>query len=164
MVDDKSVHDLFDAESLKRLNEGSYIKTKTENSLSMHTQIMSDITIKGTSSFQREIERILYVTGNSDSLDTDLYNTVANAIMGYIRSKFFFDETIGYCKKHEINPKSLVSGNNTMRERLIKLKQQLQYSPNYADLRDSNGEIKNYLLKVLIPGYQFNYDTNKNSK
>ena len=54
-----------------------------------------------------------------------------------------------------INIKGLVSGNNTISDRLEDIRIKIMTDPTYSDMRSVDGSIKNYLLASLVQGFQY---------
>jgi hypothetical protein len=76
---------------------------------------------------------------------------VARQIMNYIRAGFFNK----WAEDNGIDIKGLVSGKNTISDRLEDIRIKIMTDPAYADMRASDGSIKNYLLSALVQGFQY---------
>lgn len=145
---------LFDTETLDRLYTDSYIQHQTKLATDLFRQIMANQMIEATDKFVTDVDRVLKTIGNPGT-DPKVLNAVQKGIMAKIKSKFFFGLG-GYCEKHNIDPKSLVAGKNTIYDKLITLKAVLLNDPKYKDLLDRrSGEPSNYLLRALVSGNKY---------
>ena len=150
-VNNKSkLHRLFDDESLQALRHQSYIKTKTELALNMFSDILSDQLLDATRAFNGQVEDVIReLPVEDDEVSQQLAKKVSDAILVGVRSDYFNT----YADRNNINIKGLVSGNNTIYDRLNKLKVAIQTDDKYAELRNPDGSIDNYLLNILTSGY-----------
>lgn len=150
-VNNKSkLHRLFDDESLQALRHQSYIKTKTELALNMFSDILSDQLLDATRAFNGQVEDVIReLPVEDDEVSQQLAKKVSDAILVGVRSDYFNT----YASRNNINIKGLVSGNNTIYDRLNKLKVAIQTDDKYAELRNPDGSIDNYLLNILTSGY-----------
>lgn len=145
---------LFDTETLDRLYTDSYIQHQTKLATDTFRQIMANQMIEATYKFVTDVDRVLKTIGNPGT-DPKVLNAVQKGIMAKIKSKFFFGLG-GYCEKHNIDPKSLVAGKNTIYDKLLTLKAVLLNDPKYKDLLDRrSGEPSNYLLRALVSGNKY---------
>lgn len=145
---------LFDTETLDRLYTDSYIQHQTKLATDLFRQIMANQMIEATDKFVTDVDRVLKTIGNPGT-DPKVLNAVQKGIMAKIKSKFFFGLG-GYCEKHNIDPKSLVAGKNTIYDKLLTLKAVLLNDPKYKDLLDRrSGEPSNYLLRALVSGNKY---------
>lgn len=145
---------LFDTETLDRLYTNSYIQHQTKLATDLFRQIMANQMIEATDKFITDVDRVLKTIGNPGT-DPKVLNAVQKGIMAKIKSKFFFGLG-GYCEKHNIDPKSLVAGKNTIYDKLLTLKAVLLNDPKYKDLLDRrSGEPSNYLLRALVSGNKY---------
>jgi len=62
-----------------------------------------------------------------------------------------------------INIKGLVSGNNTISDRLEDIRIKIMTDPAYSDMRSVDGSIKNYLLASLVQGFQHHEELRYNA-
>lgn len=148
---------MFEPEGLNRMLENSYIKTKTLNATKSFLSILQGQILEATVSFQRAINQILRQQNISRDTSIDTLNKLTRKILIKIKSNYFFAKG-GYCERNGIDPKSLVSGPNTIYDRLNKLKSDIITDKRYSGLRDKSGEINNYLLKSLIHSFKWSYD------
>jgi hypothetical protein len=137
-------------EDLSSYYEDSYIKDKTKNALDLFMDIMGSFTIESTAQFQVQVNNILHAIGE-DNASADMRKAVSNQIMNYIRAGFFNT----WAEKNNINVKGLVSGKNTISDRLEDIRIKIMTDPAYSDLRAVDGSIKNYLLASLVQGFQY---------
>ena len=145
---------LFDTETLDRLYTDSYIQHQTKLATDTFRQIMANQMIEATDKFVTDVDRVLKTIGNPGT-DPKVLNAVQKGIMAKIKSKFFFGQG-GYCERHNIDPRSLVAGKNTMYDKLLTVKAMLVNDPKYKDLLDRrSGEPSNYLLRALVSGNKY---------
>lgn len=137
-------------EDLSSYYEDSYIKDKTKNALDLFMDIMGSFTIESTAQFQVQVNNVLHAIGE-DNASADMRKTVSKQIMNYIRAGFFNT----WAEKNNINVKGLVSGKNTISDRLEDIRIKIMTDPAYSDLRAVDGSIKNYLLASLVQGFQY---------
>ena len=142
----------FDLESITRMYEQSFLRDKTHRAISTFMKIMDGQVFEACRGFQKMTMMIADYLGRSDAKS---YQKIADALTGKIKSEFFNL----YAAEHDIDIPSLVSGNNSIYNRLDALKIKIATDPEYADLRDANGEIFNLLLKSLISDKQWNYNS-----
>lgn len=160
-------HDLFDIDSnaesrakfvasgLNRMSKGSYIERKTTNAIDTFLSILKGQVLEASDAVYNSIKRILVRQNLKMSEDT--LNKATRAILAKIKSGYFFAPG-GYCERFNIDPKSLVSGDNTILDRLNRLKHAIHTDPKYSDLLDSSGEISNYLIRSLIESYKYSFN------
>jgi hypothetical protein len=141
---------LFDEESLQNLRTKSYIQTKTERALNLFADILSDQLIDATRSFNSTVETVLtYLPVDDDNVSEKISKKIADTILVSIRSDYFN----AYASKNGIDIPGLVTGDNTISDRLNRLKIAIQTEDRYSDFRNSDGSIDNYLLNLLMSGY-----------
>ena len=144
------LHLLFEESSLESLRRDSYIQTKTSNALRMFSQILSDQLIDATYQFNSQVEDVLReLPVDDDNVSQQLAKKVSDSILAAIRADYFNS----YAGRNDINIKSLVSGNNTIYDRLNKIKIAIQTDDRYSVLRNGDGSIDNYLLNMLTSSY-----------
>lgn len=137
-------------EDLSSYYNDSYIKDKTNNALDLFADIMGSFTIESTKQFQTQVDDVLHQIGE-DNASADMRKAVSKQIMNYIRAGFFNT----WAEQMGINVKGLVSGNNTISDRLEDIRIKIMTDPAYADMRAVDGSIKNYLLASLVQGFQY---------
>lgn len=144
------VHKLFDEQSLNNLKNFSYVDVKTKNATSLFNDILADQLIDATESFNGICEGVLFnLPVEDENVSQDLLKKISNSVLISIRSGFFNQ----YAEKNGIDIRKLVSGNNTIYDRLIKLKIDIQTKKKYSYLRNDDGSIDNYLLNTLASGF-----------
>lgn len=145
------IRKMFDSKSLKNLKDLSYIETKTNLAISLFEDILSAQLIDATPEFNRQCEFVSrYLPAEEDGdVSKDVMKKISDAILVKIRSDFFNK----YAERHGIDIKGLVNGNNTIYDRLNKLKIDIATKEEYEDLRDGEGNIYNYLLNTLTNGF-----------
>jgi hypothetical protein len=149
----QGVEDLFEPmdgnyglfEDLSDYYENSYIHQKTKNALDLFKDIMGSFTIESTPQFQIQVNKVLREIGEENG-SADMRKAVSRQIMNYIRAGFFnkWAEDMG------IDIKGLVSGENTISDRLEDIRIKIMTDHEYADMKASDGSIKNYLLAALV--------------
>lgn len=148
---------LFDEVSLDNMYKNSYIKHQTELATQLFKKVLANQMIEATSKFSSDVDKLLLTVGNFGK-DPKIINTAQKAILAKIKSKYFFGRG-GYCERYEIKPETLVSGNNTIYDKLLNVKIMLLNDPKYLHLIDRRtGEPVNYLLRALVSGNKYNYD------
>lgn len=145
------IRKMFDNKSLQNLKYGSYIDTKTSLAISLFEDILSAQLIDATPEFNRQCDFVSrYLPAEEDGdVSKDVVKKISDAILVKIRSGFFNK----YAERHGIDIKGLVNGNNTIYDRLNKLKIDIATKEEYEDLRDGEGNIYNYLLNTLTSGF-----------
>ena len=153
-VNPRGIRRMFTS-SLYNMYNNSYIKTKTELALSAFEDILSGQLIQATPQFKQQLFGRGVKLGLLDILNkkseyrtADLIQKCSDAILSWIKSKYINE----YAKRHNINIKELVDGNNTLYDRLLKLSVDLLIDEKYEDLLDMSGNINNYLLNALVTG------------
>ena len=145
-------------EDLSDYYNDSYIKDKTNNALDLFMDIMGSFTIESTNQFQVQVDRILNQIGEKNA-SADMRKAVSKQIMNYIRAGFFNT----WAQNMNINIKGLVSGNNTISDRLEDIRIKIMTDPAYSDMRSVDGSIKNYLLASLVQGFQHHEELRYNA-
>lgn len=144
-VSSKGIRKMFNNNLYKMYNE-SYIRQKTDLALNAFSDIMSNSLIQATPQFERQLNVVLNILNKQgERLNEQIIGEVTDAIIQQIKSRFIND----YASRHNINIKSLVSGDNTIYDRLIKLQTAIKTQDKYKGLLH-DGEISNYLLRSLV--------------
>jgi len=129
---------------------GSYIETKTTKALKMFSDILSDQLLDATRSFNNTVEFVLAeLPVDDENISEKLAKKVSDTILVSVRSNFFNN----YAEKIGTDIVGLVSGDNTIYDRLNKIKIAIQTNDRYAELKNPDGSIDNYLLNMLTSGY-----------
>ena len=120
---------------------------------------MSGVLIEATPAFYDQVQQILEVINKSNTGDEKIITDVVKALKAKIKSEYFFAPG-GYCDKHGINAKSLVTGDNTIYDRLIRIQSRVlsESEDKNSRLALPGGVPKNYLLKVLVTAAVHNND------
>ena len=129
---------------LRGKDRGSYIETKTNNAISLYSDILQNISLQATDYFKAIHEHILTKL-NSSAQNQDLSRKVKNAIMTYIKILFFDNQVIPDMKMERENENyanDLFYGDNTVQDNLIRLQNMLK--------RDKKGEFKMYAKGGII--------------
>lgn len=140
--------------NVEKMYGDSFLQYKTRKALGTFMDILKGQLFEASKSFQYEL---FYIAEMLNKSDKKSLSKISNALVAKIKYKAIE----AYAKDNNIDIKSLVSGNNTIYDRLNVLKSKIRYSEEYADLRDANGDIKNALLKLLIPSKNWEFDINK---
>ena len=144
------MHRLFDGESLARLQHMSYVDVKTINATKLFSDIISDQLLDATDSFDQQVSFIVSMLNiDEEDVTKTISDKVSNSLLVSLRSDYFNQ----YASLFGINIRDLVSGDNTIYDKLNNLKNQILSDPKYAYLRGVDGSIGNYLLDVLTSGY-----------
>lgn len=147
-VNPKGVPKYFTS-SLYNMYKGTYIKEKTRIAIHDYLTLMSGHSIQATTQFNWQMASLmdyLHLSPNTISIDT--LEKISLSIMSWIKSKYINE----YAKRHNIDIKGLVSGENTLYDRLLALKIALLTEDKYKPLLDGKGEVSNYLLRALVIG------------
>lgn len=147
---------LFKVDGLQRLRDKTYIGRMTENAIGVFSDIMGTQVIQGTDKFiDRDgcMDAVLSAIGRYGSTDDQLLKSVSGAILAKKKSEFFNK----WAQDNEIDIKGLVDGNDTIFNRLCKLKSELICVDKYRGMLDANGNIKNYMLRTLVAGYTHDF-------
>ena len=146
---------------LINMYENSYIRTKTELALRAYEDLMSQQLIQATPQFKQQLFGHLGKQGlltilnkNQEQRTPELIQKCTDAMLSWIKSKY----VNMYANARGINIKGLITGNNTIYDKLLKLKLDIQTKEEYYDLLDVNGNIQNYLLNALVDGAKANID------
>lgn len=150
--------ELFDKNSLRRFFDNSYIDKKTRNATETFLSILGEQMIEGTEEFQFRLAQFLSRCPNLSDSDIKALKSASNALLAKIKSDYFFGQN-GYAKKLGVNVTGLVSGNNTIYDRLLKIKCELSNNPVYRDMVDQDGNPLNYLLRNLVSGNKYEFRT-----
>lgn len=144
-VDVRGTRRLFN-NGLYKMYSQSYIKEKTDLALSAFSDIMSVQMLQATEQFNRQLHTILNILNKyGDRLNEEIIGSVSDAMIQQIKSRYIND----YAKRHNIDIKGLVSGDNTIFDRLVNLQIAIKTQDKYKDLL-LDGEIQNYLLRSLV--------------
>ena len=142
---------MFDKESIQRLYTESFIKDKTHKAIITFMDVMRGQVLEACPGFQRIVVGIAEYLGHTDTYSLQ---KISDAVQGKIKASFIND----YATKNGINIPDLVSGNNSIYDRLNRIQIAITTDPKYSDMRDANGEIKNPLLKLLAADYVASFD------
>lgn len=144
---------LFDTKSLERLKSGSYIGHVTDNAISSFMSILGNTSVQATESFQKQVTELMSITQNDDFSNGSTIKQISGELLAMRKADFFNS----YAKRHNIDIDGLVNGNNTLYDRLGRLKVLIMSDPKYKYLRGDDGEVSNYMLRTLIQGYKYKY-------
>lgn len=141
---------LFDGPALDSLCYSSYIYTKTSLATKLFRDILSPQLIEATTGFNGTCEYIIdNLPVEQDEISQQIVKKVSDSVLTSIRSGFFN----AYADRFGINIRNLVNGNNTIYDRLNRLKIDILTKEEYQDLRNADGSIDNYLIQMLTSGY-----------
>lgn len=152
----------FKQDGLRRMNNSSYIRTKTRNALDLFKSVLSEQMIEATPTFLNQVKTILGVINKGDTGDEKIVNAVVKAIKGKIKARYFFEKG-GYCDQHNIDPKSLFVGNNSIFSQLIRIQAKILGDPKYKQY-GQDGIPNNYLLRTLVTAANYNQDYSDQAK
>lgn len=141
---------LFDTQALDSLCYSSYIHTKTSLATKLFRDILSPQLIEATAGFNSICEQVVMdLPIEQDEVSQQTVKKVSDSVLTSIRSDFFN----AYADRFGINIRNLVNGNNTIYDRLNRLKIDILTKEEYQDLRNADGSIDNYLIQMLTSGY-----------
>lgn len=144
-VDIRGIRKMFN-NNLYKMYSQSYIREKTNLALSAFSDIMSEQMIQATNQFEHQLNTILNILNKrGERLNDEIIGSVSNAMIQQIKSRYINE----YAKRHNIDIKGLVSGDNTIFDRLVNLQIAIKTQDKYKDLL-LDGEIQNYLLRSLV--------------
>lgn len=153
-IKDEDLYDgQFDFDSIQNMYKNSFIQQKTKDAIFTFMEILKDQVFEAAPGFQNIVSRLSVYLGKYDSRSI---NEISQAVAGKIKA-----EAINrYAYAHNINIPGLVSGQNTIYDRLNVIKCKILSDPEYADMLDGNGAINNVLLNLLIAdkSWQYNAD------
>ena len=141
--------------NLKVMYEKSFIKHKTHRAVGLFFKIIKDQIIESSPSFQRLVLRMATLLGkeNNDNAIAE----ISQAIGDKLKSQYF----VKYAKDNGINVTQLVSGPNSIYDRLLDIQYGIMEGEDqYKHLRDVDGTSNNILLKLLIADKYSQYDAN----
>ena len=141
----------FDYQSIQRMYKGSFIQQKTHDAIKSFLDIMDGQVLEATRGFRAIVDHIANILGKKDA-------TSIQKISDAVSAKMKSDAINAYAEQNGIDIPSLVTGNNTIYDRLNRFKCLIKTNPRYRYLLDGNGEIKNALLKLLISDKNWNYN------
>ena len=148
---------LFDTLGLYHMLTDSYIGVKTRNAINSVKDILSNQFIESSPAFLGSVNQILKAIGRGESLSASLVEKVSHALSAAIKAQFFNEEYIPSITNDPNYTRNLVTGNNTIYDRFAKLQVAIYSDPNYKELLNSQGEIENRLLQMLVPGNTVEY-------
>lgn len=143
-------------EGLANLYSQSFIGYKTRAALHTFWDVCSSQFLEGTQCFQNLLTAVSEKFGRTD---VSSMQKISNALRGELKR----ESILQYCERNNIDIDGLVTGNNTIYDRLNRLVAKISYSDEYAYLRRKDGTIKNALLATLKPGYVWERSQNNNS-
>lgn len=141
----------FEFDSIQRMYWDSFIGQKTHDAIRTFLNIMDGQVFEATSGFRAVVNNIADMLGKKDA-------TSIQKISDAVAAKIKADAINKYAEENEIDIPSLVTGTNTIYDRLNRFKCLIHTDPRYSYLLDGNGEIRNPLLKLLISDKSWIYN------
>lgn len=148
---------LFEEQGLYHMLNDSYIGNKTRNAINSVKDILSGQFIESSPAFLGTVDQILKAIGRGESLSASLVEKVSRALSAAVKAQFFNEEYIPSITDDPNYTRNLVTGDNTIYDRFAKLQVAIYSDPNYRELLNSQGEIENKLLQMLVPGKVVEY-------
>ena len=146
---------------LTYMYEKSFIKAKTHLAIGLYSRILKDQVIEAAPAFQRLVSRIASLL-NSEG-DKDI-SKISQAVSDKLKSEYF----IQYAKDNNIDIQGLVTGENTIYDRLLSIQYKITSGQFGQEMIDTDGTPSNTLLKLLIADnntvYNPNSATNNNQR
>lgn len=145
---------LFEQSGLTNLQKYSYIGTKTSNALSLYEQIISQISLQGTSQYKTLHEKLMEKF-NSSEQNKELSKKISKCMMKVIKKLFFDTECIPqYAAERNMSDtqyaESLFFGKFTVQDQLLLIKNKIRNDQKGAFSNyGGNGIITNPLLNAL---------------
>lgn len=141
----------FEFDSIQRMYWNSFIGQKTHDAIRTFLNIMDGQVFEATSGFRAVVNNIADMLGKKDA-------TSIQKISDAVAAKIKADAINRYAEENGIDIPSLVTGTNTIYDRLNRFKCLIHTDPRYSYLLDGNGEIRNPLLKLLISDKSWIYN------
>ena len=143
----------FEYDSLWKMYSESFIMKKTHNAIFTFFDTIKENLIEATPAFRSILNTAMYEFGIKGISNINLFSDV---LSGYFKSIAITK----FAERNNIDIVSLVSGNNTIYDRLCVLKCKIMADEEYADMRNEDGSINNPLLNLLISDKTWQYDKN----
>ena len=143
-------------QEFSRVPGGSFIGAKTFSAINTTRDLLAGASIEATPGFETLYATIKSILGLS-SCTEDQASIICNSIIAYYKHKWmqeYYIPQINDERDEILNQHGLFYGNNTIRDRLVKLKNKLSNSTEKAYLLD------NLLLKALSPATEYEYIDN----
>lgn len=141
----------FEFDSIQRMYWDSFIGQKTHDAIRTFLNIMDGQVFEATSGFRAVVNNIADMLGKKDA-------TSIQKISDAVAAKIKADAINKYAEENGIDIPSLITGTNTIYDRLNRFKCLIHTDPRYSYLLDGNGEIRNPLLKLLISDKSWIYN------
>lgn len=141
----------FEHDSLWKMYSESFIMKKTHNAIFTFFDTIKENLIEATPAFRSILNTAMYEFGIKGISNINLFSDV---LSGYFKSIAITK----FAERNNIDIVSLVSGNNTIYDRLCVLKCKIMADEEYADMRNEDGSINNPLLNLLISDKTWQYD------
>lgn len=141
----------FEKTSIQNMYRNSFIYKKTHDAIFTFMKIINGQIFEATPGFQNIVDRIAGMLNKSDA-------TSISKISDAVDAKLKAEAINQYAKDQGIDIPGLVSGNNTIYDRLNALKCKIKSDPAYAHMLDGQGHIKNALLDLLISDKHWVYN------
>lgn len=136
----------FAVHEVTRFFNETFIATKTENSVGFGRNLFEQQLLRNNPHFIKSLDLILALMHKTGKIDQKTLRTIITSMEASLKSEFFNL----HIKKHNIDVKSLLYGNNTMAKRLMKIRSRI-YNNELQDLKGRDGRFSNELLNFLIP-------------
>lgn len=143
----------FEHDSLWKMYSKSFIMKKTHNAIFTFFDTIKENLIEATPAFRSILNTAMYEFGIKGISNINLFSDV---LSGYFKSIAITK----FAERNNIDIVSLVSGNNTIYDRLCVLKCKIMADEEYKDMRNEDGSINNPLLNLLISDKTWQYDKN----
>lgn len=153
MADIETYDGPFEYDSLWKMYSESFIMKKTHNAIFTFFDTIKENLIEATPAFRSILNTAMYEFGIKGISNINLFSDV---LSGYFKSIAITK----FAERNNIDIVSLVSGNNTIYDRLCVLKCKIMADEEYADMRNEDGSINNPLLNLLISDKTWQYDKN----
>lgn len=141
---------------LTEMYEKSFIKAKTHLAIGLYSRVLKDQVIEAAPAFQRLVSRIASLL-NSEG-DKDI-SKISQAVSDKLKSEYF----IQYAKDNNIDIQGLVTGENTIYDRLLSIQYKITSGEFGQEAIDTDGTPSNTLLKLLIADNNTVYNPNSNT-
>ena len=133
----------FESISLKRLLTESFIHQKTVNALQTVVDMFAKQILQLVPQF---MSRVSLMISDLDSASPTIREVLSREYEVYLKAQPIVD----YAQSQGINIDELFTGNNTIYDKVCKLRCDIATDPKYSALKNADGSCKNVLLQTII--------------
>ena len=133
----------FESLSLKSLLTESFIHQKTVNALQTIVDMFAKQILQLVPRF---MSRVSLMISDLDSASPTIREVLAREYEVYLKAQ----PIVEYAQRQGINIDELFTGNNTIYDKVCKLRCDIATDPKYSALKNADGSCKNVLLQTII--------------